>query len=83
MLSVSLPTAMLFGSGRTYIVPLAAGRTFPRIPAAGFGSEAEIASLPGARSIDAFDTAVGPSAQVYAFSRDMVERNLFRIPLPK
>jgi hypothetical protein len=69
-------------TGRTYVVPLPPGRMLPQIPAGGFQSEAEIAKLPGARVIDAFDVAPGPTAEVYAFSRGTVQRNLYRIPIP-
>jgi len=65
----------------TYAVPLPPGRAFPQIPAGGFQSEAEIAKLPGARRIDAYDVAAGPNLEVYAFARETVQRNLYRIPL--
>jgi eukaryotic-like serine/threonine-protein kinase len=67
--------------GRTYIVPLPTGKSLPRIPAGGFRSEEEIASLPGARRIDA-RAVPGPSADVYAFYRGTTQRNLYRIPIP-
>ena len=65
-----------------YAIPLSGGRAFPKIPAGGFQSEAEIAKLPGARRIDAIDVALGPRPEVYAFARETVQRNLYRIPLP-
>jgi Tol biopolymer transport system component len=67
--------------GHTYAVALPLGRMFPEVPAGGFASEAEIAALPGARRIEAFDLAPGPSSNTYAFSRGATQRNLFRIPL--
>jgi Tol biopolymer transport system component len=79
---ISLPTAALAGSGHTYVVPLPNGQTFPRIPPGGFASEREIARLPGARLINAYDTSVGQSSDLYAFARETVQRNLFRVPLP-
>ncbi len=69
-------------AGRTYILPLPPGKMFPNIPPGGFQSEAEIATLPGARLIDAADVAPGPTSDVYAFSRQTVQRNLYRIPIP-
>jgi len=63
---------------QSYIVPLTPGEAFPRIPAAGFRSEQEIAELPGARKIDAL-TVPGPSPDVYAFYRGTTQRNLYRI----
>ena len=78
-LSVGTP----FGkAGNTYVVPLAPGRALPEIPAGGFQSEAEIAALPGVRVIDTRDVAPGPTPGVYAFSRETVQRNLYRIPTP-
>ena len=46
-----------------------------------FRSDEEIAKLPGVRVIDAFDMAPGPSPEIYAESRQNVQRNLYRIPL--
>jgi len=68
--------------GNTHIVSLPPGGALPRIPAGGFRSEAEITKLPGARHIDAFHVAPSPTPGVYAFSRESVQRNLYRIPLP-
>ena len=69
-------------AGKTYVIPLAAGEAFPPIPAGGFRSEAEIAKLAGVTVIDAFDVAASPMPNVYAYSRQSVQRNLYRIPLP-
>ncbi len=68
--------------GKTYVVPLLPGRALPAIPPGGFRSEAEIARLPGARVIDNPDVAPGPTPEVYAFARQTVQRNLYRIPVP-
>ena len=65
---------------RSYIIPLAPGEAFPRLPAEGFHSEDEIARLPGARRIDA-RTVPGPSRDVYAFYRGSTQRNLYRVPV--
>jgi Tol biopolymer transport system component len=65
--------------GRTYVVPLPKGQTFPTTP---FTSQADLARQPGVRVIDAYDTAPGPTSDVYAFSRATVQRNLYRIPIP-
>jgi serine/threonine protein kinase/Tol biopolymer transport system component len=70
------------GTGQTYVVPLVAGAMWPALPPHGFAADTDIAKLPGARSIDAPDATPGPSADVYAFSRERVQRNLYRIPLP-
>jgi Tol biopolymer transport system component len=68
-------------SERTYVVPVPSGQPLPKTPATGFASGAEIAAVPGARVIDATDPAPGPTPDVYAFSRETVQRNLYRIPL--
>jgi Tol biopolymer transport system component len=72
----------LAASGQTYVIPLPAGRMLPDIPPGGFRSGAEIRKLPGVTVIEAADVAPGPTARVYAYSRETTQRNLFRIPLP-
>jgi len=69
-------------NGRTYVVPLLPGKVFPPIPPGGFRSQDEIAKLPGVRLIDSVDVAPGPTPEIYAFTRQTVQRNLYRIPLP-
>lgn len=66
----------------TYVLPLPPGRMLPVMPAGGFKSEQEIANLPGGRVIDNPDVTPGPAPDVYAFSRETVQRNLYRIPVP-
>jgi Tol biopolymer transport system component len=84
LLYLSVVTAMQSAgaSGHTYVLPVPPGKLFPSIPPGGYRSEAEIAALPGVRVIDAADVAPGPKPGVYAFSRQTVQRNLYRIPLP-
>jgi hypothetical protein len=62
-------------------VPLAPGESLPPIPAGGFASAEEISQLPGARQINEGGLVPGPSAEVYAFYRGTIHRNLYRIPL--
>jgi serine/threonine protein kinase len=81
-LSVSTGMNTALGSGHTYVIPLAPGKLFPAIPRDGFHSEAEIAALPGVRLLDVGDVAPGTTTGTYAFSRQTVQRNLYRIPLP-
>jgi Tol biopolymer transport system component len=69
-------------TGNTYAIPLIRGHMFPAIPAGGFRSEAALAALPGARLIPGGDAAPGPTPDVYAYSRQTVQRNLYRIPIP-
>ena len=68
--------------GRTYVSPLSPGKLFPPIPAGGFHSEDELAKLPRIRLIEAADVFPGSTSETYAFSRQTVQRNLYRIPLP-
>jgi hypothetical protein len=68
--------------GRSYIVPLPPGQALPKIPAAGFFSEQEVASLPGAHRINEIEVVPGTSPDVYAFYRGAAQRNLYRIPIP-
>ena len=68
-------------AGRSYLVPLPPGAALPELPPGGLRSEADVARLPGARRIDNL-IVQGPSPDVYAFSRDTSQRNLYRIPLP-
>jgi serine/threonine protein kinase len=70
----------LWAGARTYALPLPAGNIWPKIPAGGFQSEAEMAKFPGAVLLNEFDSP-GPASDVYAFSRMTAQRNLFRIPL--
>jgi serine/threonine protein kinase len=81
-LSISSTAGTLFAGGRTYVVPLEPGRLLPEIPAGGFQTEEEIARLSGVQIIAAADVAPGPTASVYAFSRETTQRNLYRIPIP-
>jgi hypothetical protein len=67
---------------RTYVIPLAPGQALPKIPAGGFLSEQEVASLPGARRINEIEVVPGTSPDVYAFYRGTTHRNLYRIPIP-
>jgi hypothetical protein len=69
-------------NGLTYVVPLSRGKAFPPIPPGGFTSEEQIHHLPGVRVIDSVDVAPGPAPDTYAFTKQSVRRNLYRIPLP-
>jgi Tol biopolymer transport system component len=70
-------------SVRTYVLPLAAGQVLPPSLALAKNllSEAELAKLPGVRTIPVGNVMPGPTADIYAFTRETVQRNLYRIPL--
>ena len=67
--------------GKNYEFPLRPGKMLPDIPPGGFRSEEEMAKYPGVHVIDAADISPGPTPDVYAFSKETTQRNLFRIPL--
>lgn len=71
-----------WGGGRTYVISLRNEEFFPAIPPGGFRTESEIRELPGTRVIESYDVAPGPAQDTYAYSREIVERNLYRIPVP-
>jgi hypothetical protein len=68
--------------GRTYVIPVSPEKLFPPIPPGGFHTEDEIAKLPGVRVIEAADVYPGSTPGTYAYSRQTVQRNLYRVPLP-
>ena len=67
----------------TYGLPLSPGEVFPAsIARAGnFPSTQQLAKLPGVRTIPIGEVEPGPTADTYAFTRESVQRNLYRIPL--
>ena len=80
-LSIQYGQASAFGTGRTYVLPLAKGSVLPPIPEGGFRTEADVAALPGVEVLPLGDVSLGSSPGVYAFSRTTTTRNLYRIPL--
>lgn len=83
ILYVSLSTSMQAAgaTGRTYVIQLAPGKVLPPIPAGGFRSENELVRLSTRPVIEVGDIGAGPNPSVYVFSRETVQRNLYRIPL--
>jgi hypothetical protein len=81
LLAVQTGPASAFGFGRTYVLPLERDSMLPRIPPGGFRTEDEIAAVPGVEVLPYGDVSFGPTPGVYAFSRIVVTRNLYRIPL--
>jgi len=79
---LSIPSSASTDRGRTYSVPLKTGKMLPDIPPEGFRSEEQISALPGAHRIDSLDVTPGASPDAYAFARETLLRNLFRIPIP-
>lgn len=70
------------GTGVTYVIPLHHGEMFPRIIRDGLHSEEDLVKLPGVQVIESADVAPGPEPGVYAYSHEITQRNLFRLPIP-
>ena len=70
------------GNRQTRVLTLLPGQILPESFSKSFPSPAEIAKLPGVRMIPSDDIAAGPTADVYAFTSQTVQRNLYRIPVP-
>jgi len=66
---------------QTAFIPIPAGEVFPVVPPEGFTADAT-ARIPGVIMKESGDLVPGPSPDVYAYSRQTVQRNLYRIPLP-
>jgi hypothetical protein len=58
------------------------GRPVPETLIHGLPSELEILKLPGVRVIASADAVPGLTAEIYAFTRESVQRNLYRVPVP-
>jgi Tol biopolymer transport system component len=67
---------------KTYVFPLTPGRPLPESFSDGLPSQQDIVKLPGVRVIASTDVVPGPTADTYAFTRESVQRNLYRIPVP-
>ena len=68
--------------GKTYVLPVAPGHLVPESLVHGLSFEQEILKLPGARVIPSSDVALGPTAEIYVFTRESVQSNLYRLPVP-
>ena len=64
------------------MLPLPPGHMLPESFLKRFPSQAEMAKLPGLGVIPSSDVAAGPTGDVYAFTHETVQRNLYRIPVP-
>jgi Tol biopolymer transport system component len=67
------------GASKTYLIPLQAGESLPRVPAGGWNTEAELKSYKP-RVIDR-GVVPAPGGSGYAFFQRARHRNLYRIPL--
>ena len=69
-------------AGKAYVFPLAPGQPVPERILHGLPSEQEILKLRGVRAIELDDVVPGATADIYAYRRESVQRNLYRVPLP-
>jgi eukaryotic-like serine/threonine-protein kinase len=65
---------------KTYLLPLHAGNLIPGLRSA-LESEEEVRAIPGVQTVEPAGANPGPGGK-FAFSRERVQRNLYRIPLP-
>jgi hypothetical protein len=76
-------SGMSGGLTRTYAIPLRRGSMMPDLPPAGVKSADDLKNLPGVQIIEApSPIAPGMSPSTYAFTKSIVHRNLYRVPLP-
>ena len=65
-----------------YAIPLGPGQMLPPIPASGFRSKEEVAALPGTRLIPQEGAFPGPEPSIYAFTKVVTHRNIYRVSVP-
>jgi Tol biopolymer transport system component len=73
---------LLTSRDNTFVFPLTTGAPMPDGIVRGLPSEQDIVKLPGVRAIASTDAVPGRTADTYAFTRQSVQRNLYRIPVP-
>jgi hypothetical protein len=66
---------------RTVLVELPEGRSLPALPAGGVKRHEDLLSLPGVVWVKDGRVYPGPRPDLYAYARETVQRNIFRIPL--
>jgi len=69
-------------SGRTFAIPVTPGKMLPALPASGIRSRAELGAMPCVEVIEKGVVSPGPGPSTYAFSKQTVQRNLYRVPGP-
>jgi eukaryotic-like serine/threonine-protein kinase len=65
---------------KTYLIPLQPGKPIPPLRSI-LKSDADVRALPGVRAVVPAGLTPGPGG-LFAFSRETVQRNLYRIPIP-
>ena len=78
---VHLPgTSKMNELGKTFIMPVQTSNPFSQLPKDGLSSEADFETTTGLNTIEGA-VSPGPSRSLYAFTRQNVHRNLYRIPI--
>ena len=67
---------------KAYVFPVTPGHPLPESIIHGLPSEEEILKLPGVRVIALAGVVPGATADIYAYTRESVQRNLYRVPIP-
>jgi hypothetical protein len=68
--------------GHTYSIPLRRGEAFPpALGLSGVKSEAALRALKGVKTLE-WNIYFAPHSSTYAFYREAVRRNIYRIPIP-
>jgi DNA-binding winged helix-turn-helix (wHTH) protein/Tol biopolymer transport system component len=67
--------------GTTWVIPTAAREMLPKLPPQGIRSLADVKLIPGVHSMNAYAFFPGPEPSTYAYVKNTMHRNLFRIPL--
>jgi eukaryotic-like serine/threonine-protein kinase len=70
-------------SGSAFALPVSAGHLVPDSILHGYPSRQDVLKLPGGRVIAGTAIAPGPTADIYAFMRETVQRNLYWVPVPR
>jgi Tol biopolymer transport system component/predicted Ser/Thr protein kinase len=65
---------------KTYLIPLRPGNPIPPLRSI-LKSDGDVSSFPGVRAAEPAGLTPGPGG-LFAFSRETVQRNLYRIPIP-
>jgi eukaryotic-like serine/threonine-protein kinase len=77
---IHLPgTSQVDDFGKTFVIPTKSGNPFPQLPTSGIQSESDLEALPGTKIMEG-TIFPGPDATRYAFTKQSVHRNLYRIP---
>jgi Tol biopolymer transport system component/predicted Ser/Thr protein kinase len=72
----------VMGGRKTFVIALPPGKVLPDFPPGGVNAEAEAEKLPGVHAINLGFVFPGLTPSVYAYGKQNVQRNLYRVVLP-